>query len=89
MRDAEVAALSAHPGSRAVTPDRGKEHAPLAEVACGVEFFFVLPHYPWRSGTNESTYGLVRDYSPKGASFGTVYDGDVAAVCDVINMRPR
>ena len=91
VRDVEVAALSAHPGSRTVTPDRGKEFAAFAEVeaACGVEFFFALPHHPWQRGTNENTNGLLREYFPKGTDFGEVADGEVSAVYDAVNMRPR
>lgn len=91
VRDVEVAALGRHPGSRTVTPDRGKEFAAFAEVeaACGVEFFFALPHHPWQRGTNENTNGLIREYFPKGTDFSAVTDGEVRAVYDAINMRPR
>lgn len=69
IRDIEVTAPSATPrGEHTVAPDHGKEFASFAEAeaACGVEFFFALPHHFWQRGTNGNANGSVREYFPRG-----------------------
>ena len=74
-----------------VTLDRGKEFAAHAQVTeeIGVEFHFALPHHPWQRGTNENANGLLREYFPKGESFGRVSEKRVQEVYDKLNRRPR
>ena len=52
-------------------------------------FYFALPCHPWQRGTNENTNGLLREYFPKGKSLEGVTPGEVQAVYDRLNMRPR
>lgn len=90
VRRVMVAAMRGRP-VETVTLDRGKEFAEHARFteAVGAECYFCLPHHPWQRGTNENTNGLLRQYFPKGCDLGAVGDGEVRAVYDEINRRPR
>lgn len=87
----ETEALSGRPETRTITLDRGMEFADFekVEAATGAVCYFALPHHPWQRGSNENTNGLIREYFPKGTDFANVSDGQVQAVYDAINHRPR
>jgi len=76
---------------RSLTWDQGWEmraHARIA-VAADVEIYFCDPHSPWQRGSNENTNGLLRQYFPKGTSLARYSPGQLAAVADELNGRPR
>ena len=75
-----------------ITPDRGKEfsnHKGVTEALNGVQFYFPLPHQPWRRGTNENTNGLLREYFPKGKDISNLTEEYIQAKVDELNQRPR
>jgi len=74
-----------------ITPDRGKEFSNFRAVmeALGVEFYFPLPHQPWKRGTNENTNGLLREYFPKSKDISDISDEYIQAKVDELNHRPR
>ncbi|HSS88146.1 MAG TPA: IS30 family transposase [Streptosporangiaceae bacterium] len=76
---------------RSLTWDQGWEmrgHAQIS-VAADCEIYFCDPHSPWQRGSNENTNGLLRQYFPKGTSLAGYGPGELAAVADELNGRPR
>jgi transposase, IS30 family len=76
---------------RSLTWDQGWEmrfHSRIA-VDADVEIYFCDPHSPWQRGSNENTNGLLRQYFPKGTSLAGYSPGQLAAVADELNGRPR
>jgi len=74
-----------------ITADNGREFADHARVsrALGAGFLFARPYHSWERGPTGHTNGLVRGYLPKGTDFRKVTDGEVRAVQDRLNARPR
>jgi len=74
-----------------LTADNGKEFAKHAKVSkkLKADFYFAKPYHSWERGLNEHTNGLVRQYFPKGTSFDTISNKDVARVENLLNNRPR
>lgn len=74
-----------------ITADNGKEfagHEAIAEaLACDV--YFADPYSSWQRGANENTNGLLRQYWPKETDFKLVSEGEVSAVLEELNNRPR
>jgi len=58
-------------------------------IATGLEVYFCDPQSPWQRGTNENTNGLLRQYFPRGTDLGRHRPGELAAVADALNSRPR
>jgi len=76
---------------RSLTWDQGWEmraHARIA-VDADIEIYFCDPHSPWQRGSNENTNGLLRQYFPKGTSLARYSPGQLAAVAEELNGRPR
>jgi len=77
--------------TRRIAADNGKEFAghALASKELDSKFCFARPCHSWERGLNEHRNGLVRGCFPKGTDFLAVTDGDVRAVQDRLNGRPR
>ncbi len=93
VRDAITAQLGELPAHlrRSLTWDQGAElaqHARL-KIDTGLQVFFCDPQSPWQRGTNENTNGLLRQYFPKGTDLARHSDGNLAAIADALNSRPR
>jgi len=93
VRDAITAQLGGLPGHlrRSLTWDQGAElaqHARL-KIDLGLQVYFCDPQSPWQRGTNENTNGLLRQYFPKGTDLARHSPGELAAVADALNGRPR
>jgi len=71
--------------------DNGKEFAKHAKVSkkLKADFYFAKPYHSWERSLNEHTNGLVRQYFPKGTSFDTISNKDLARVENLLNNRPR
>lgn len=79
------------PMKKTMTYDQGKEmsqHSILTERT-GVTVYFADPHSPWQRGSNENTNGLLRQYLPKGTNLSTFSQGDLDAIAEKLNTRPR
>lgn len=74
-----------------MTYDNGKEFAQHAQIAERLQAnaYFAHPYHSWERGLNENTNGLIRQYFPKGSSFGKLTAAEVSAVQDKLNFRPR
>jgi IS30 family transposase len=76
---------------KSLTWDRGPE---LAEhkrfkLATDIQVFFCDPRNPWQRGSNENTNGLLRQYFPKGLDLSNYSQGQLDAVANRLNERPR
>jgi transposase, IS30 family len=93
VRDAITAQLGGLPEHlrRSLTWDQGAELAQHARlrIDTGLHVYFCDPQSPWQRGTNENTNGLLRQYFPKGTNLARHSPGDLAAVADALNSRPR
>lgn len=93
MRTALTGSLAGFPQGmrRTLTYDNGGENADhkLTNLALGTRSYFCTPYTAQERGTVENTAGLVRRRFPKTTDFGTVTSGQVKAVQDWLNNRPR
>ena len=76
---------------RTLTYDNGLEFAEHLRVskALGAKGYFCQPYHSWEKGGVENFNGLVRQYYPKGSSFGSICSCTLARVQEQINQRPR
>jgi len=76
---------------KTISFDNGKEFAIHKEIAKQNEMdvFFAYPYHSWERGTNENTNGLIRRLYPKGSSFATIGEPELAKIDQHVNDRPR
>ena len=74
-----------------VTADNGKEFAEHLRIAkiLKASYYFAHPFSPQERGLNEQINGLVRQYFPKGTSFESLTQKEMAFVMERLNNRPR
>jgi IS30 family transposase len=74
-----------------ITADNGKEFAGHKEVAESlyIDYYFARPYHSWERGSNENLNGLVRQYFPKGSSFGSITEQRIKEIELKLNSRPR
>ena len=74
-----------------LTADNAKEFAGHREGAAGLgaDVCFARPYHSWERGLNEHTNGLIRQYFGKSESLPGLDPGQVRAVADLLNDRPR
>ena len=53
------------------------------------DFYFAHPSASWEGGTNENTYGLIRQYLPKNRDLTTVTAEEEIMIMVRLNLRPR
>ena len=80
-----------HLSLRSITWDQGTEMATHEKVTAdlGVTIYFCEPSSPWQRPSNENTYGLLRDYFPKGTDISTHSASDLRRLEDELDRRPR
>ena len=74
-----------------ITADNGKEFAGHEKVkaALNADMYFAHPYCSWGRGLNGNTNGLIRQYFTQGSRFENITDGDVEAVMNKPDHRPR
>ena len=93
VADAVIARMTALPSwfARTLTWDNGKEMARHQRITAeaGIQVYFADPYSPWQRGSNENINGLLREYLPKGTDLSLVTPGQLQAIQDELNDRPR
>ena len=93
VRDAIVTAITALPAQlrRSLAWDQGAEMARHADLRIehDLPVYFCDPQSPGQRGTNKNTNGLLRQCFPKGADLAAHGPGELGAVADALNGRPR
>jgi IS30 family transposase len=93
VRDAIADTITTLPDQlrRSLTWDQGSEMAQHVQLRLdtGLQIYFCDPRSPWQRATNENTNGLLRQYFPKGTDLTRHNSGDLVAVAEALNSRPR
>ena len=93
VRDAIAATITKLPAQlrKSLAWDQGAEMAQHAQLRLdtNLEIYFCAPSSPWQRGTNENTNGLLRQYFPKGTDLSKHSRGELEAVTETLNTRPR
>ena len=71
-----------------ITSDKGSEFSRLSDLE-EVDIYFVHPYSSHERGTNEDFKGLLREFLPKGQSFNSLTEKELAHYIEAINERPR
>lgn len=76
---------------KTMTYDRGSEMARHRDLASanGIKVYFADPYSPWQRGSNENANGLIREYLPKGTDLAGISQGELNAIANRLNDRPR
>ncbi len=76
---------------RTITFDNGTEFSDHQRIAdeLGVNIYFAEPYSAYQRGSNEQVNGLVRRHLPKGTPFYYLSQGEIDAITNTINNRPR
>lgn len=76
---------------KTLTLDNGKEnynHHKLTRIL-GIKTYFCDPYCSWQRGSNENHNGVLRRYVPKRTDLTGFYQGELDAIIEEINQRPR
>jgi len=76
---------------KTLTLDNGKEnynHHKLVNLL-GIQTYFCDPYCSWQRGSNENHNGILRRYIPKKTDLTDLYPGELDAIIEEINERPR
>ncbi len=76
---------------RSLTLDNGREMNDYEELEnhTNMPIYFAHPYHSWERGSNENFNGLLRQFFPKGSSFGGITDRQVDLAVRLLNTRPR
>lgn len=89
-RTSQIMSGEAHP-IHTITSDNGTEFHCYRELEArlGIQVYFATPHHAWERATNENTNGLLRQYLPRGTSFGNLRQAHCIKIAEKLNNRPR
>jgi IS30 family transposase len=73
---------------KSITFDNGSEFSSMANLT-GIDVYYAHAYSSFERGSNENFNGLLREYMPKGKSFNTYSDEDIASYQNCINNRLR
>lgn len=89
-RTSKIMSRENHP-VHTITADNGSEFHCYKQLEARLDtrIYFATPHHSWERGTNENTNGLLRQYLPRGTSFGKVTQAQCIKIAEKLNNRPR
>ena len=79
--------MAEHPIT-SITSDNGSEFSCLSDLE-EVDIYFAHPYSSHERGINENFNGLLREFLPKGQSFNSLTEKELAHYIKAINERPR